>query len=129
MLTNADITVFNRVYDPKSRANKWKRTVLHGVHASVNLGSSQVNNDRRVQNDAIFRVPSHCKEYGLYIAPCDYKGNGWTFAPGDIVVSGICQFDIKGDADLIKLGITPFKIDSAKDNRRGLNPHLRARCK
>ncbi len=35
MITNMDVTVYNRKYDETTRFDTWSRTVLHGVHVTV----------------------------------------------------------------------------------------------
>ena len=35
MLTNADITIYNHIYDKATRLDEWRRTVIHGVHFYV----------------------------------------------------------------------------------------------
>ena len=32
MLTNADITIYNHIYDKATRLDEWRRTVIHGEH-------------------------------------------------------------------------------------------------
>lgn len=134
MTTNADITVYNRKYDPTSREYRWLRTVILGVSSYINENSSAVNDAARNENSAVFRVPKESEAYKTYLTPYEYEyathpEGFWTFAPGDIIVLGVCQKKkITGEATLINAGIKPFRISSASDNRRGTLPHLRARC-
>ena len=47
MLTNADITIYNHIYDKATRLDEWRRTVIHGVHFyvdnKVSVGDSGLN--------------------------------------------------------------------------------------
>lgn len=134
MITNADITVYNRKYDPVSREYKWLRTVILGVSSYVNENASSVNDAARSENSAVFRVPEDCEAFKSYLTPYEYEyathpEGFWTFATGDLIVLGVCPVqEITGEATLARNHIKVFRISSASDNRRGTLPHVRARC-
>lgn len=133
MLTNANITVFNKKNDSKTRSLIWNRTILHGVSAYINTRAVQQDNSGRIANEAVFRVPESCTEYNQYLREHDYitsenTESFWTFATGDLIVEGECYLDITGISTLLQNNITPLRICAISDNRRGLNPHIRVRC-
>lgn len=133
MLTNADITIYNKVYDRQKRTDIWKRTVVCGVHKYVNAKATQVNQVERRQDEGIFRVPSTSPQYNDFITEYEYdsvshQGLYWTLRPEDLIVLGVCNLEISGISTLIANKIRPWKVTSVSDNRRGTTPHIRARC-
>lgn len=133
METNADITVYNKIYDHQKRTDVWNRTVLLGVHKYLNANATQVNNAERRQDNGIFRVPASCPQYGFFLPEREYESVAhpeqfWTFRPEDIIVFGVCELEINGVSTLEANHIRPWKITSVSDNRRGTTPHIRARA-
>lgn len=132
---DSSITIYNQYDDPETRMTKWNRTVLHGISAFVNTKASLVNGEGRPANESVFRIPSACDKYSLYMPEYDYhcathKENFWTLAIGDLIVAGVCQIeDIGGISTLEKNHFKAFRVCAVSDNRRGiLEPHLKVRC-
>lgn len=133
MLTNADITIYNKAYDHEKRTDVWHRTVLLGVHKYLNAKATQVDGVERRQDEGVFRIPPTCPKYGEYISELEYASVShpnayWTLRPEDLIVIGVCDLEISGISTLIANHIRPWKITSVSDNRQGTTPHLRARC-
>lgn len=129
MITNADITIYNKKYDPKIRGDTWHRAVLKGVHLYCEhkvqlLATGLVNADLYK-----IRVPLDVETDKQYVPPGEYRVAGdvsgmWTIQKGDYIVRGIGP-DVSSPVELQKLIIDTCKVTAWSDNRRGGLPHWR----
>ena len=119
MITNADITILNRVYDPEERLDKWKATFIENVSfysdTKVNLDS----NGLTTADVYKMRIP----DYNGYVPAGEYIGEEgtWTLQIDDYIVKGKLDKDVTRPAELDD----KIRIKSFSDNRRGMLPHLR----
>ena len=58
MLTNADITIYNHIYDKATRLDEWRRTVIHGVHFYVDNKVSVGDSARTSIKSAFRKMPN-----------------------------------------------------------------------
>lgn len=95
---NADITIFNKVYDPKTRSNKYVRKVLKGVHVEK-TNASQKNDSKVIVNDSLFVSIPFLDEY---ISPKKFQEtkDGYTIQNSDVIIIGIVEKDIESLKDL-----------------------------
>ncbi len=126
MLTNADMTIYNKVFDKVTRTDKFVRTQVQKVNWYNNLGAVMSNGAVGVGNTFKLRT----ENYGSYLPEKDYKAlatktGKWTIQRDDVVAKGLLTTEITGIADLQKLGIECFRVTTYSDNRRGGLPHLR----
>lgn len=130
MITNADVTLYNRKYDKSIRLDAWQRTVLKGVwfytDHKVNVGDKGLN----AADVYKIRVLANAERERTYLPEDEFvkktdTSNYWTLQNGDIVVKGICDVDIDKPADLAQLHKQYCKITSWSDNRFGGLPHWR----
>lgn len=130
MITNADITIYNRKYNKKTRLDEWHRTVLSGVNFYVdyksNIGEKGLNGSRVYK----IRIPGDVRGTENYVDEEEFFNltdveNHWTLQDGDIIVKGICDLEMCKPSDLTQLHKTFCKITSWSDNRRGALPHWR----
>ena len=49
MITNSDITVYNRISGDSTHYDTWNRTVLHGVHVHVDHKTAVTDNGLKVR--------------------------------------------------------------------------------
>lgn len=128
MLTNSDLTLFNRYYDNKKDCYLYKKTYLKGVNwqdtksiSVTDLGAVSVD------RTTIF-VPVDVNSGGnKYLKPKTFKRHAdktliYTFENEDIVVKGIIDFDIntpKGVANLQHQYDDVMVITKVVDNRYG----------
>lgn len=129
MTTNADITIYNREYDSKSRIDIWHRTVIRNVWFYVDNKVSQTDSGLKSANICKIRIPEGSPEKG-YLDPENYaaaesKDTYWTLQEDDIVVQGVCLQDITRPANLQELHKKYWKVISWSDNRFGGSPHWR----
>lgn len=131
MLTNADITIYNKKYNSETRSDTWHRTVLEGVHFYCEhkvqlLATGLVNADLYK-----IRVPLHVKTDKQYVPQDEYQYQAaedvsglWTIQKGDYIVRGAGP-DVSTLAELQKLICDTCKVTAWSDNRRGGLPHWR----
>lgn len=129
MTTNADITIYNREYDPESRSDIWHHTVIRNVWFHVDNKVSQTDSGLKSANICKIRIPEKSPEK-KYLDPESYaaaesKDGYWTIQEDDIVVQGACPWEITRPADLQGLHKRYWKITSWSDNRFGCSPHWR----
>jgi len=126
LLTNDHMTIYNRVFDSTTRKDTYKRTQVTDVNWYSSLGTVIGSGVVTRSDQFKVRTPS----IKNYVNPKDYKAlvtktGKWTVQRDDIVARGLLTTEITGMADLTKLGIECFKVNSYSDNRRGLTPHIR----
>lgn len=129
MLTNADITIYNRKYCPENRSAVWHRTVLKGVHFYCGQKMQLLANGL-VNADAYkIRIPTSVGTDKQYIPQAQYQevkdvSGLWTIQKGDFLIKGIGP-EVKNPEELQKTGLETCKITGWSDNRRGGLPHWR----
>lgn len=130
MITNADITIYNRKYNKETRLDDWQSTVIRGVHFyldnHVSVGDGAINS----ADTCKIRIPANVENasdylFGQIYADLADVGNHWTIRTDDIVVQGVCDAEIDKPSDLKLQGIQYYKITSWSDNRFGSLPHWR----
>lgn len=98
---NADITIFNKVYDEETRSDKYLRTILKGVHVEKTT-ASQKNDSKVIVSDSLFiSIPF----LDNYVSPKKFQEfkKGYTLQNTDIIVVGIVDKDITSLKDLKRL--------------------------
>ena len=130
MITNADITIYNRKYDKDVRLDIWQRTVIKGAHFYVDNKVSV--GDGGLRSAAVYkiRIPEDAECERTYLPEDEYikaadTSDYWTIQEDDIVVHGICEIEIERPAILKELHKRYCKITSWSDNRFGGLPHWR----
>lgn len=120
MITNADITIYNRRYNPETRLDTWKGTVIKNVSFYSDMKVNLDNKGLSTADIYKIRIPGATPGY---VEPDKYTGadGTWTLQKDDYIVLG------KGEAiekpkDLEEKAI---RINSFSDNRRGNLPHFR----
>lgn len=123
MITNSDITIYNRIYDPATRLETWKRTVIKDVNFYVDKRVTQKDGQDAASVYKV-RIPEESPD-AMYVPSGQYNGteNTWTLRNGDYVVQGIREQEIQKPSDLV--GEHVFCITSWADNRRGDLQHWR----
>lgn len=131
MITNADITLYNHYYDKSTRLDKWKKTVIRGVHFYVDHKVSVGDNGVNSADIYKIRIPVDADIQDEYLSEDDWIARGenvmgrWTLQSDDIVVLGECDMNIDRPAQLKEAGRRYCKVTSWSDNRFGGLPHWR----
>lgn len=104
MITNADITLYNRVFDKDKDKYTYKRTYLRGVNwqdlKGVKITESGVVSDDCTRVFIPLAVDADGKQYKK---PKTYKRTEdksliYTLDNADIVVKGVIDFELTGDS-------------------------------
>lgn len=130
MLTNADITLFNRYYDNDSDEYKYARTFLRGVNwqDSQAINISQSAGVKSTNHTRVFIPLKVDSEEKTYLKPKTFKRSdkvtNYTLDNADIVVKGIVDFDMNdansgGFKALLRDFDDVMKITKVVDNRYG----------
>lgn len=130
MLTNADITLFNRYYDADSDEYKYARTFLRGVNwqDSQAIDISQSAGVKSMNHTRVFIPLKVDSEEKTYLKPKTFKRSdkvtNYTLDNADIVVKGIVDFDMNdahsgGFKALLRDFDDVMKITKVVDNRYG----------
>lgn len=108
MITNTDVTVYNRVYDREKGANAYYRTVLKGVNWQDNT-KIQPGDPGVVRADvAEIYIPFLVDTEKNYLSPVNFaaaedKAGFFTLTPDDILVKGVVTDEIEKTKDVERL--------------------------
>lgn len=130
MITNADITIYNRKYDKATRLDTWQRTVIQGVHIYVDHKTFVGDNGLNSAEVYKIRIPADAENADQYLHPEEYVAladitGHWTIQNGDQIVIGVCDLEIEKPSDLGSVYKKHCKVTSWSDNRFGGLQHWR----
>lgn len=130
MLTNADITIYNRKFDKKTSFDLWNRTVIRDVHVYVDHKVSVGDTGLNSADVYKIRIPDNVGNADLYLPPEEYvalenPSGHWTIQNADHIVLGVCDLKIDRPAELQAIRLRHCKVTSWSDNRFGGLPHWR----
>ena len=108
MLTNTDITIYNRQYDPDSRIDTWIRVYVPEAWWFKNEKSSITTEGLKQADVYTIRIP----DTSISLKKDDY------------VVKGKCDVVMETVKDLN--GLEKTRITSVNYNTFGGNPHIKA---
>lgn len=129
MITNGDITIYNREYNPQTRLDIWHRTVIKNVWRHADNKVAQTDSGLKSSDAFKIRIPKASPDKP-YLDPESYaavenKDKYWTIQEDDIVVLSACKQDISKPSDLKEKHIRYAKIVSWSNNDVGSQPHWR----
>ena len=130
MLTNATITIYNRIPGKKNTCDTWHRTVIRDVHVYVDHKASVGDSGLNSAEVYKIRIPTDVENADQYLPPEEYvkKDNPvdcWTIQIDDHIVLGECDKEIEKPADLTGVQLRHCKVLSWSDNRFVGLPHWR----
>ena len=105
MITNASVTIYNKVYDRDEGSNKYYRTVLEGVNwqdvTKVLPSDTGVVSADVAEGYIPFLIDTEKK----YCSPVNFnseqeKDKFFTFAPEDIIVKGVVADELTKQKDV-----------------------------
>jgi hypothetical protein len=105
MFTNADCTIYNAYHDTAKRCEAWKRTVIKSVYWEDVSGENSQQTGLLNDCSAFVVIPKTSVDLQNYQKPKDFKSNptGFTFAPNDVIVRGICNEDYTSIKSILAL--------------------------
>lgn len=107
MITNTDVTLYSRKYNPETRLDEWERSYIPAVWWYKNE-KSQITTDGLKQADT----------YTVRILDTSVE-----IKKDDYLVKGECQIDIQTIKDLDRVDKT--RVTSVNYNTFGGNPHIK----
>lgn len=108
MLTNTDITIYRRKYNPSTRLDEWERSYIPAAWWHKAEQSSVTTDGLKTADVYTVRIP----------------GTDVKLQKGDIIVKGDCPVQMQTVKDLE--GTEHCKVTSANYNTFGDNPHIKA---
>lgn len=108
MLTNTDITIYNREYDPETRLDSWKRVYVPEAWWYKNEKASITTNGLKSADVYTIRIP----DTSIVLKKDDY------------IVKGNCNVAMETVKDLD--GLEKTRVTSVNYNTFGSNPHIKA---
>lgn len=132
MITNADLTIYNKYLNVDKKTEEYLATKITGVHWHNDLRSNVGNQgDKGLVSAEVYkiRIPADADMEGKeYIDPEEYRKlpadivkKYWTVERGDLILKGLSNKSY-GKASEARNRV---KVISFSDNRRGLSPHFR----
>lgn len=98
MLTNANLTIYNKYIDPATRTEKYQRATITGVFWENRKAANKLASGGQIASDqARVFIPFRCG--AAYIKPkawqaLSVKTGKWTLQEGDIIVNGAVTDEI-----------------------------------
>lgn len=128
MITNASITIFNKLANTEKKCFEYRRHYISEVHWHTDQ-KVEVS-DKGVKSADIYEIRIPKESLTGYVAPDEYvkhppSANQWTVENGDLFILGECALANPTLGELERMH-QPFGIvKSWSDNRRGRMPHIR----
>ena len=97
MIVNADITVYNKKFDPEDRTDYFIPTVIKGISLFQRKSSSISKGVQSKGSTATLRIPIDAYQSGKeYVTPEAYKmyedvSAVWTLQVGDVIVPSVVE--------------------------------------
>lgn len=107
MITNTDLTIYHREYDPELRRDTWKRVYIQSGWWYKAEKASVTTDGLKQADITTIRIP----DISVVVVKDDY------------IVKGVCSVEMRTVKDLN--GTDHVKVTSANYNRFGNNPHIK----
>lgn len=126
MITNSDITIFNKRYVREERTDKFIPTRIKGVSFVSKMGVATGNQELSSTNSHIIRIPYDADTEGKqYVDPKTYASLSdedvsgyWTLQFGAIIIPGLIDGDIPAtETELRKNHSDVVFVKEFSDNR------------
>lgn len=125
MITNADMTIYNRVPDKGKKCFVYKAHYIPAV--SFYTDQKVITGGAEVKSADVYKIRIPEESLEGYLPPDEFArapDTGWSVENEDLFVTGK-HGEIAGIADLAELHRPYGKVSSWSDNRRGGLPHIR----
>lgn len=125
MITNSDITVFNKRYDKAERTEWLYGTKIQGVSFYSRKAVSSADNQLSQNDSYTIRIPANADTDGKqYIEQQAYSSLNdeefkqfWTLQPGTIIVAGLVDLETTTEVELQKAYPEVIVVKNYTDNR------------
>lgn len=99
LFKNTDITIYNKYYDKVNDVDRYQRTVIRGINWQGKRNATV--SDKGLNRDDSILI--FVDKLDNYVSPKRFskltdqeRNNYFTFSIGDIVVKGMCDFEVIG---------------------------------
>lgn len=131
MICNADVTIYNKAYDRDSGSNKYYRTVLKGVNWQDTTAVQPVESGVVTADISKIYIPFQAETEKQFRKPRNFlaeneKDGVFTIAPGDIIIKGIVDAEIKTQKDEERLqnSVDDFRVIASVDTNDYGSPFM-----
>lgn len=132
MMTNADITIYNRKANPSTGRMEYCATVVRDVWWHTDQKVQMLAADRGLSSADEYKIRIPFRGRTGYLTPERYAALSygdhveyWTVENGDVFVKGIHIEIIEKPSDLNRKGFMTGTVASHSENFTGLCPHIR----
>lgn len=133
MITNADITIFNKRYVREERTEKFVGTQIKGVSFYSRKGRTSGNQERDDKDTYTIRIPDTADTTGkAYAEQMEYSGMDdeiypgyWTIQRGDIVVRGLSDLEVATETELKQSYPDVVTVTNFTDNRSRCSNYMK----
>lgn len=101
MISNTDITIYNRYYNKADRASNWQRSVLKNVFYNETKGANRRATGLETADALQVLIPFTASEARIFLAGKEFDNldnptNHFTLREGDKIVKGNINFEVAG---------------------------------
>ena len=99
LFKNTDVTIYNKYYDKENDVDRYQRVVIREVNwqgkRNATVGDKGLNRDDSI---LIFidKIPGYVSPKRFAKLTNEERTKYFTFGLNDIIMKGVCDFDIKG---------------------------------
>jgi len=114
MITNADMTIYNKYFDKVTRLDKYNRKIIRNVFWDNNEGAIRVASGLTDADKVLVLIPYESCLDGVLVSSNDFVGDvgTFTFQIGDRIVESATYFDIEDKPNNLDREYRAFTITS-----------------
>lgn len=129
MISNADVTIYNKYLDKDTRLDKYKRTVIYDIFWDEKKAYNRLQSGLESADHVLLLIPLEMPSNSRYVSPMEFqkledKTNYFTLHVGDRIVKGDIDFEITGKVSDLDKNYGAFTITSVDKKDFG-SPHMR----
>lgn len=129
MITNSNITIYNRYFNSTTRLDSYQRTILQGVFWDDKKAVNQIQSGLQDADEVLIIIPFSVNSDKQYISSKEFekledRTGYFTLSEGDRIVQGEIGFEITGKVSDLDKQYEAFTITSVDTKDFG-SPHMR----
>lgn len=129
MITNGNVTIYNKHFDKATRLDKYQRTVIYDVFWDEKKAYNRVQSGLESADNVLLLIPLEMSCNREYVSPKKFnkledKSGHFTLQTGDRIVKGDIDFEISSKVSDLDKEYEAFTITSIDKKDFG-SPHMR----